>query len=96
MSGSTTDPSCQPVLQEPLPSLVDFAEQCLAQAKSLQALTCAPPTFDNDSLKDLAPEHEELRLRLIDSAENLAALARGVAGPYGRIQKVGVWAVSDA
>ena len=65
-------------------SLTAQAERILDQAKELDAYLLAnnlqSPSIDNDSLVGLTPDHEAIRVALVDSTHNLKRLAQGTVG----------------
>ncbi|KAK3052831.1 hypothetical protein LTS18_012215, partial [Coniosporium uncinatum] len=67
------------------PSLVQFAEQILEDAKKLERSLSAPPTFLHDTISELPVDLQETRRSVIDATANLNALVRGSGGPIGRI-----------
>jgi hypothetical protein len=75
-------------LSKPEPTLVSLAERAHELAQKLQSQVLQPPTFQNDMLAELPAEVEDIRLALIDAANDLAMLARGPGGPFGRVQMV--------
>jgi len=75
------------------PTLVELAEKLLEQARELEKVIPAPPTFQEDTLANLPIEHEKTRLSLIDTSEMFTALVRGSDGPYGRIMRMASYQV---
>jgi hypothetical protein len=73
---------------KPEPTLVFLAERAHKLAQQLQSQVTQPPTFQNDTLAELPAEVEDIRLALIDAANDLTMLARGAGGPFGRVQTV--------
>lgn len=69
-------------------TLVPLAERALKLAHQLESQIEKPPTFHDDTLAELPAEVEHIRMELIDAADELTMLARGSAGPFGRIQTV--------
>jgi len=67
------------------PSLVQFAEQILEDAKKLERSLSAPPTSLHDTISELPVDLQETRRSVIDATTNLNALVRGSGGPIGRI-----------
>ncbi|KAF1992568.1 S-adenosyl-L-methionine-dependent methyltransferase [Aulographum hederae CBS 113979] len=67
------------------PTLVELAEQILAQAKEIESALPSSPTFVNDTISKLPSDLEKTRKSLIDTTETLNALLRGAGGPVGRI-----------
>lgn len=66
-------------------SLVELAEGILKNAKALEQHLSSPPTFQHDTIRYLAAEHDHLRKSLIDASNEINALVRGAGGPHGRI-----------
>lgn len=66
-------------------TLVQLAEDILAGAKALEGHLNSSPTFQNDTIAELASEHQHVRKSLIDATDELNALVRGAGGPHGRI-----------
>jgi hypothetical protein len=72
----------------PEPTLVSLAEKANGLARKIQSRIPHPPTFQNDTLAELPAEVEDIRLALIDAANDLTMLARGAGGPFGRVQTI--------
>jgi hypothetical protein len=71
------------------PTLVELAEEILSKAKKLQNVIPKSPTFFEDTLSGLAPDHDAVRKELIDATETLNALARGANGfGFSRIARI--------
>lgn len=66
-------------------TLVELAEDILAAARALDQHLPSSPTFQHDTIADLAPEYQHIRKALIDASSEINALARGAGGPLGRI-----------
>ncbi|OCL10533.1 hypothetical protein AOQ84DRAFT_230624 [Glonium stellatum] len=54
---------------EKTPTLVELAEKLLEQARELEKVIPAPPTFQEDTPANLPQEYEKIRLSLIDKAK---------------------------
>lgn len=66
-------------------TLVELAEDILAAAKALEQHLPSSPTFQHDTIGELATEQQHFRKALIDASSEINALARGAGGPLGRI-----------